>query len=310
MVNLSIKKLNVFIAVADCGSFSEGARKTFITQPAAASIIDEIEAIVGQNLFNRNGKIRRAILTEKGQQAYDAFACAVRAYDDAIATLFAESNQRKKQRILIQSSYVDIVSTDWLTHMLNNSEKMHVVIEQGSWREIASAVEDAQDCIAFLDGDVKFKRGEFISLGQSDLVLALPCNESDSMFVGRDTVTWEDIPENSYLFTGICPQCLQQVYSQLRSAHREVSRLVEVGCAAVLGSYLQHGEAPALVPRSLLPALGQGGEPVRYLALAYSKVFVPFGLYIPHGNHLRRLLVGKGRPEYIVPEWICSNNEL
>ena len=149
MVNLSIKKLNVFMAVADCGSFSEGAKKTFITQPAAASIIDEIEAIVGQNLFSRNGKIRRAILTEKGQQAYDAFACAVRAYDDAIATLFSDSNQRRKQRILIQAPYVNIVSCDWLTHMLNNEDKINVVIEQGSWREIASVLEDRKTALPF-----------------------------------------------------------------------------------------------------------------------------------------------------------------
>lgn len=191
--------------------------------------------------------------------------------------------------------------------MLNNEDKINVVIEQGSWREIASVLEDSQDCIAFLDGDVRFKRGEFISLGQSELVLALPRNNPDPSLEKREALTWSDIPESAIIFTGICPHSVQQVYSQLRATHRSANGLVEVGCAAVLTSCIEQGELPVLLPQSLLPALCQG-QPVQYVPLAYSKIFVPFGLYIPHGNHLRRLLAGKGKADNIISERLFNNN--
>ncbi|WP_176086013.1 LysR family transcriptional regulator [Martelella sp. HB161492] len=299
MNTISIKKMWVFVTVVDSGSFSEGAKNAFITQPAAASIIDEIESTVGKELFVRNGKNRRAILTEKGQEAYDVFVRALTVYDEALSTLLSEDRKLKKQKIMIQSPYVDIVSATWLNEVLQNEQQTRLMIEQGSWRDIINALEDRQDCIALLDGDVKPKHGEFISLGQIEMVLALPQHSSDPALNDARDIDWEYIPENTIIFSGICPQTLQQVYSRLRAANHLSMNFTEIGSTSVLRSCLEKSNLPALVPRSLIPS---GPGEIRYLPLSSSKVFVPLGLYIPHGNSLRKLFSEKASAELILSE--------
>ncbi|MFP4294418.1 MAG: LysR family transcriptional regulator [Halothiobacillaceae bacterium] len=53
-----------FLAVADCGSFSAAARELHLSQPAVSKRVRQIEAVLGQALFDRIG--HRVRLTEAG----------------------------------------------------------------------------------------------------------------------------------------------------------------------------------------------------------------------------------------------------
>lgn len=55
----------IFVAVADCGTMSEAARRMTITQPSISQAISDIEREYGVLLFSRVGK--RLRLTETGQ---------------------------------------------------------------------------------------------------------------------------------------------------------------------------------------------------------------------------------------------------
>jgi LysR family transcriptional regulator, low CO2-responsive transcriptional regulator len=67
MVNL--KQLEVFIKVAESGSFSKGAEATFITQSTVSQHISALENEFGMKLLDRTGK--GALLTEGGKLLLD-----------------------------------------------------------------------------------------------------------------------------------------------------------------------------------------------------------------------------------------------
>jgi len=62
---MNIKQLEVFLAVAETGSFSKGANATFITQSTVSQHISALEREFDLPLFDRTGK--GALLTEAGK---------------------------------------------------------------------------------------------------------------------------------------------------------------------------------------------------------------------------------------------------
>lgn len=47
MSNISLKQLEVFVTVADCGSFTEAGRKLYLSQSAVSSHISALEEALG-----------------------------------------------------------------------------------------------------------------------------------------------------------------------------------------------------------------------------------------------------------------------
>src|SRR6266498_3135168 len=62
---MNLKQLEVFLAVAESGSFSKGAEATFITQSTVSQHISALEGEFGLKLFDRTGK--GAFLTSAGK---------------------------------------------------------------------------------------------------------------------------------------------------------------------------------------------------------------------------------------------------
>lgn len=66
MRNVTLRQLEVFLAVARRQSFTAAARELFVTQPAVSMQVKELEAGCGLPLFEKVG--RRIQLTEAGQE--------------------------------------------------------------------------------------------------------------------------------------------------------------------------------------------------------------------------------------------------
>src|ERR1700686_2521871 len=62
---MNLKQLEIFLAVAETGSFSRGAEATFITQSTVSQHISSLESDFGIRLLDRTGK--GALLTEGGK---------------------------------------------------------------------------------------------------------------------------------------------------------------------------------------------------------------------------------------------------
>lgn len=65
---LDLDQLQTFCAIADCGSFTEAARRVHKTQSAVSMQIKRLEERLGQTLFNRDG--RSVCLTSEGEALY------------------------------------------------------------------------------------------------------------------------------------------------------------------------------------------------------------------------------------------------
>ena len=67
-MNVTLRQLSAFVAVADTGSFTLAAERLFITQSALSGLIKELESILGLRLFDRS--TRRLRLSDTGRELY------------------------------------------------------------------------------------------------------------------------------------------------------------------------------------------------------------------------------------------------
>lgn len=77
---MDIDTLQVFLAVAETGSFSRAAERAFLTQPAISKRIAALEAELGTRLFDRTG--RRSQLTEAGRALHGRSQQLLREFED------------------------------------------------------------------------------------------------------------------------------------------------------------------------------------------------------------------------------------
>jgi DNA-binding transcriptional LysR family regulator len=66
---LDLDQLRTFAAIADCGSFTEAARRVHKTQSAVSMQIKRLEERLGQPLFVREG--RRVVMTQQGEALHE-----------------------------------------------------------------------------------------------------------------------------------------------------------------------------------------------------------------------------------------------
>jgi len=283
----------VFIAAAEEGSFTEGARRSNISQPAAVSIISEIEETVGEPLFERAGKTRRATLTARGKDVYDTFVRTLSVYERALESICASKRQRPAQKILIQTPYAASVSAIWLHDMVSHEADAQLSIRSAGWREIVAAVEKREDCMALIDGDVRLRSSEYISIGNVEMVFVIP--ETSALFdMEANEIMWEDVPTNTVIYSDICPTALERTYENLKAAQGVSNTFMEVNCAAILRNFCETAGAPAIVPRNMIDAFDTDSTfKFRCLTFAHSKLFIPLGLLISHGSRMRVKVAGR-----------------
>ena len=92
-MNLTLRQLRAFIAVADCASFTEAARQLHLTQAAMSVLVRELEGELGVRLLDRN--TRRVELSEAGRDLYPFAQRMLRELEEAVHSV-GELRDKKK----------------------------------------------------------------------------------------------------------------------------------------------------------------------------------------------------------------------
>ena len=98
----------IFSAVAEAGSFSQGAARLFITQPAVSQAVRRLEAQLGARLFVRGR--RGAVLTAEGELLYQHASAAMR--------LLASGEQKLRRVQNLEAGQLKLGAADTTTKEL------------------------------------------------------------------------------------------------------------------------------------------------------------------------------------------------
>ena len=184
---MEFKQLEAFVAVVDYGSFSEAARKLYLTQPTISTHIRSLEEELHTRLIIRTTK--KITITPKGYQLYDS---AVRMLDIR-DNLFENFTGSKKQIIDLAAS--TIPSSYLLPELMAGFGRMYPDVYFHSWQTDSagaiSRVLDGSVDLALTGQNTGDDSCVFIPFCQDDMVIATPVNDHYLLLKERP-VTFSD----------------------------------------------------------------------------------------------------------------------
>lgn len=170
---MEFKQLEAFVAVVDYNSFTEAARRLFLTQPTVSAHVKALEKELNSRLIIRTTK--QFTVTERGYQLYD---CAVHMLNMRSHLIEEFTGTQRK---IIDLSASTIPSSYLLPELLNEFSKLEPQIHFHVWQsDSAEAVQKVlQGTVDF--GLVGTKTDDpdcvFLPFCQDSLVITTPVNE-------------------------------------------------------------------------------------------------------------------------------------
>src|SRR5260221_10960032 len=96
-MNVTLRQLRAFIAVADAGSFTDASRRLHLSQSALSLLVKEIETQLGVQLLDRG--TRQTRLSAAGA---DFYPLAAKALDDLDRAVRSPVALREKRRGIVR----------------------------------------------------------------------------------------------------------------------------------------------------------------------------------------------------------------
>ena len=184
---MEFKQLEAFVAVVDYGSFSEAARKLYLTQPTISAHVRSLEEELHTKLILRTTK--KTTITTRGYQLYDS---AVRMLEIRNNLL---ENFTGMQKHMIDLAASTIPSSYLLPEILAAFGKTHPDIYfhsiQADSAESINRVLDGTADLALVGQNTRDETCIFLPFCQDELVIATPIT-SNYLGLQNKSVTFED----------------------------------------------------------------------------------------------------------------------
>ncbi len=279
-MEISLRKMKVFMAIVEAGSFTKGAAAVKISQPAAAAIVDEIEGISKHQLFLRSGKVRTAKLTREGEEVFKVFSRVVSSYELEIGKITSLHRSLRKSS-LIQDAYSSSIDLSRLTGIMRRYQESNIEIGTRSRREVIDSVAKREAILGVIDDAPDNSNVDFKQIGVVSISLAVPSGLnilSDS----QRALPWRNVPDSAAIFSGVSPKLLSQIQANLSVAGLDTGNMITINNKEFARSFLSDLRRPVVIPSTMteeIEALGLG----RVLTFSHSPVSAPLGIIAPKG---------------------------
>ena len=148
---MTLRYLEVFLALARTPNMRDTAAKLFISQAAVSSALRDFEAELGVSLFDRMGRGIR--LNDKGRLLEERLAPLYNQLKNVLA-LVASDELAGKIRIGASTTLSDFVLPQVLYNFKMRHRHVEIECESGNTADIVRHVEHGLLDVGFVEGDV------------------------------------------------------------------------------------------------------------------------------------------------------------
>ena len=190
---MTIRHLQIFIAVAETGSMSLAARRLFLSQPTVSQVIGEMEEEYGVLLFERLAK--RLCITDAGLRLLDYARHAVSLFDE-MEDAVGQAARRRQLRVGASITVGACVMTELVRRFEEKNPDAEVVVFVDNTSVVEGKVVDSSLDFALVEGRVGNERLVVRPVMRDELVLVCP---PDHPFAGRKKVAVRELDGQPFL---------------------------------------------------------------------------------------------------------------
>lgn len=249
--DVSLEDLQTFVLVAECGSFSEAAKRLNLSQPSVSSRVRRLEEKLQTELIQRT--TRKMELTETGERLHAKAAFTLQSINGLLQEFHQEALDRAKT---VQVAATMMISSIVIPPLLWQYQKVRrssqVVLKDFSPVDAARSILEQESDLGIMAYDFPNERLEFEVLKRDMYVLLAPPKHP---LLSLEQVRIGDLDEHPVL----CPSGHKVLRDLLtREAEREnvkltlESRGLEVTNLMTILSMVSAGLGVCVYPRSLV----------------------------------------------------------
>ena len=193
MNDISLKQLEVFVAVVEHGGFTRAAEELFFNQSTISAHISLLEQALGKELFVRSNR-RHVRLTADGEQVYPI---AKRSLGDCdtLRPLFAA--EKAGQTLSLGASTVpgQYLLPDYLAAFLKKEKDFRYSLRRGDSAQVHQMLKDGEISLGFVGAISEPHIVDYFPLAEDKLVLVTPNTAhyrqlKESGSYGRDLLSY------------------------------------------------------------------------------------------------------------------------
>jgi DNA-binding transcriptional LysR family regulator len=164
---ITLAQIRAFERIARLGSFHAAARHVGITQPSISHRIRDLEAILGTELFIRNGP--RVTLTADGHALLEYADRLVETADDAVVRFKKRNPLLGLLRLGVNESFAHICLTDLMGRLEQQYPKLKTSVTVGDTGMISGLLNDHKLDIAVISEPGVASHIHQVPIGQNEL---------------------------------------------------------------------------------------------------------------------------------------------
>ena len=248
-MNVSLRQLRVFVAVAERSSFSRAADALALTQPAVSRNVTDLEQVMGLQLLHRT--TREVELTEAGRLLLGNVSRVLEDLDACLQEVRGLATQRKG-RVKVASS--PTLSAHLLPQCIARGKQQMPDVNIQLLDRIQSDV-----LLSVRSGEVDFgvviDPSEKQNLDAQTIVaepFCLVCLSSHRL-ARKKEVHWSDLAGESLVLLDHASGSRRLIDAALQAHGAAASVVQDVGHTATIYSMVQQGLGLSVVPRLAIP---------------------------------------------------------
>jgi DNA-binding transcriptional LysR family regulator len=230
---LTLRQLQIFVAVAESGGTTTGALALSLSQSATSAALLELEGVLRTPLFDRVG--RRLILNDTGR-ALLPNARSVLQSSSAIETDFGASagSAAYQLRLGASTTIANYILPRVVARFCERHPHAQVEIQVGNTRDIAALVESFAVDMGFIEGPCLNKSTTVISWMPDELVIVCSPTHPLARGAGKRAVPVSALREARWLFREPGSGTREAVENALAPHLRQLPPHMQLGSAEAI----------------------------------------------------------------------------
>lgn len=251
LMNVSLRQLQIFRAVAELGSFSAAAERLHLSQPALSSAVRKLEDGLGARLFDRT--TRQVVLTAEGEELTRLGTRLIDEFE-AVAADLQDYLAQRRGRVVVAAlpSLAAVTLPPALARFKADHPGVSVIIRDTLHDQIQELVESGAADFGLTVAPDKTRDLEFRPLIVDRFVMI--CRK-DHRLAARQSVTWADIVRYPVITMARTSSVRQLIDSACAAAGIESQSQYDPEHLATVGALVSQGLGVAALPSLTIPLL-------------------------------------------------------
>ncbi|MEK3723360.1 LysR family transcriptional regulator [Paenibacillus sp. FSL H8-0034] len=252
-----LEKIETFIVLADCSSFTETAKRLYCSQPTISNHIQQLEEMFKTTLFHRSGKTVQ--LTKQGEILLNYAKLMTELVDEASIKIKNVSQQESILSVYVSNYIAGYFFTDILKHFHVAFPKQLLEVYTHCYDDLVRCLREGRTNIAFMP---IYAKDEYIHsqydisvLFEDDFLLILPAGHP---WTHRKVIYCRDLQNQTILL----PQSpyLQQYIAEQMEKHQVKVRFLQMSNFEMIKRAVKSQLGLAFLPSTAVAGDKKNGE--------------------------------------------------